>query len=92
MFKPVNRYVHINLPHTPDVETLSGIVLPESYKPQEERYIVVKVVESAEDVRFKLENRSNIIIDSSMVEEIKCSGERFNVILDNYIVGIIKES
>jgi len=92
MFKPVNRYVHIRLPQAPDIETTSGIVLPASYKPHEDKYVVADVVESAADIRFKLANRASIIIDRSMVEEINFNGERFNVILDNYIVGIIKDT
>ena len=54
MFKPVNRYIYIEVPETKPNETSSGIVLPDDYKPQEERHGVVSVKDWAEDVKFKL--------------------------------------
>ena len=36
MFKPVNRYIYIEVPEPKSNETSSGIVLPDDYKPQEE--------------------------------------------------------
>ena len=53
-FKPVNRYIYIEVPETKPNETSSGIVLPDDYKPQEERHSVVSVKGWAEDVKFEL--------------------------------------
>ena len=52
MFKPVNRYIQISLPK-PKSKPESSLVLPDDYKPIEERYVTVKVVAFASDVRFK---------------------------------------
>ena len=91
MFKPVNRYVLVDLPQKEQLETSSGIVLPDSFKPAEERHVIVSVIDWADDVRFKnmLLMDSKIIIDKSMLEEINIDGEQYNVILDNYIIGIL---
>ena len=95
MFKPVNRYVQIELPE-PAIQTNSGIVLPDDYKPPEERHITAKVVAYASDVRFKDQlvmcggQGTSVIIDKSMIEEITTNIGKINVILDNYVVGIIK--
>ena len=95
MFKPVNRYIQINLPK-PKPQTPSGIMLPEDYKPTEERYVTVKVVAFASDVRFKDQLvmhggcGTSVIIDKSMIEEITINNSKINVVLDNYVVGIIK--
>ena len=43
MFKPVNRYIQINLPK-PKSKSESSLVLPDDYKPPEERYVTAKVV------------------------------------------------
>ena len=90
MFKPVNRYVLVETQQK-QAETVSGIVLPDSFKPAEERHAIVTVLDWADDVRFKnmLFMDSKIIIDKSMMEEIKVDGSRYNVILDNYIIGIL---
>ena len=91
MFKPVNRYVLVELLQKEQTETNSGIVLPDSFKPTEERHAVVAVLDWAKDVRFKnlLSEKSKVVIDRSMLEEINVDGSKYNVILDNYIIGIL---
>jgi co-chaperonin GroES (HSP10) len=90
-FKPVNRYLHIQVPEAPPPQTDSGIVLPESFKPTEERYIIACVMGWATDVRFneRLEKNCNVIVDKSMIEQFQVEGKQYNVILDNYIIGIL---
>ena len=92
MFKPVNRYIQIKLPEAPVSQTTSGIVLPDDFKPTEERYSTVEVVSYASDVRFKdqIAYGAFVIIDKSMIEEITINNGKINVVLDNYVVGIIK--
>ena len=91
MFKPVNRYIQIKLPKVVPQST-SGIVLPDDFKPTEERYGTAEVVSYAPDVRFKdqIVDGSSVIIDKSMIEEITVNNKKINVVLDNYVVGIIK--
>ena len=87
MFKPVNRYILVEEEKTEQAESL--IVLPDDYKPAEERYTTVEVKEVADDVRFKLFHSSKIVIDKSMMEEITIGTTNYSVILDNYVVGIV---
>jgi hypothetical protein len=89
MFNPVNRYILIELPVEKE-ETGSLIVLPEDYKPEEERYLEVTTIQAAEDVRFNLPHLTKLIVDRSMIEEIKVGGSIYNVVLDNYVVGMIE--
>ena len=95
MFKPVNRYIQISLPQ-PKSKPESNLLLPDDYKPVEERYVTVKVVAFASDVRFKDQLvmhggcGTSVIIDKSMIEEITINNSKINVVLDNYVVGIIK--
>lgn len=92
MFKPVNRYVLINLLNPTQNITESGIMLPDDFKPQEERYVTAEVVAWAPDVRFKedLQVGTKIIVDKPMVEEINMKNESINIVLDNYIIGIVE--
>lgn len=87
MFKPVNRYILVEEKKEQSKESL--IVLPEDYKPAEERYATVEVREVADDVRFKLVPSSKIVVDKSMMEEITIGATNYSVILDNYVVGIV---
>lgn len=87
MFNPVNRYILIELPKKP-TETNTMVLLPEDYKPEEQRYSEVKVLKAADDVRFELCQNNKIIIDRSMVEQISIGSTNYDVILDNYVIGI----
>jgi len=89
MFKPVNRYILVDLLKNKDTSE-SLIVLPDDYKPMEEKYAKVKVLSAASDARFPLEKGAHVIVDRSMIEEINISDTIYNVILDNYVVGIIE--
>ena len=92
MFKPVNRYIQVRLPEA-RAQTATGIVLPDDFKPTEERYGTAEVVSYASDVRFKdqIACGASVIVDKSMIEEITINNKKINVVLDNYIVGIINK-
>jgi len=93
MLKPVNRHLQIEVPPPPGPTTASGIVLPDDFKPTEEKHVIVEVVSWAPDVRFKEELHigAQIIVDKSMIEEINVKNQTINLVLDNYIVGILSE-
>jgi|TARA_E500000331_G_C17003541_1_gene603149 RNA-binding protein YlmH len=87
VFNPVNRYILIEMP--PKVaEKDSIILLPEDYQPEEQQYAEVTVLKAAEDVRFDLYQNDKIIVDRSMVEQISIGSTNYDVILDNYVIGI----
>ncbi len=87
MFSPVNRHILIKMPPKAIPEE-SVILLPEDYKPEEQRYAEATVVRVADDVRFELREGSKIIIDQTMIEQISIGSTNYDVILDNYVVGI----
>ena len=91
MFKPVNRYIHINVANEKPAERSSGIVLPDDYAPAKNSHLTTTVVAWSPDVRFaeQLTENCEIIVDRSMVEEITTPKGKFNVILDNYVIGIV---
>jgi co-chaperonin GroES (HSP10) len=90
VFKPVNRHILIDLGriNTPDPETL--IVLPDDYAPEQAKFIKARTIACAEDVRFKINTDDEVIVDRSMIEEITIGSTTYNVILDNYIMGILE--
>ena len=90
MFIPLNRYLHIEIAQ-PEKETTTGILLPDDFKPTEERHVVANVRAWADDVRFaeNLSVGSNILIDKSMVEEVTINGATAQLVLDNYVLGLI---
>jgi co-chaperonin GroES (HSP10) len=88
MFKPLNRHILIDIDQRTD-EQKSLIVLPEDYKPEQQRHSVVQVVNRSDDVKFDLPIGAKIVVDSSMIEEIAVNNTTYNVILENYVVGVL---
>ncbi len=88
MLKPLNRHILIDLDQRTD-EQKSLIVLPEDYKPEQEKHSVVQVINKSEDVKLDLWAGSKIVVDSSMIEEIVVNNTTYNVILENYVVGVL---
>tara|TARA_A100001015_G_scaffold303006_1_gene391944 strand:+ start:877 stop:1158 length:282 start_codon:yes stop_codon:yes gene_type:complete len=93
MFKPLNRYVQVKLIEPEPAKTSAGILLPSDYEVKEERFVQATAIAWAPDVRFAedLTQNSKMIIDKSMVEEVNSYGSVMHLVLDNYILGLIKE-
>ena len=43
----------------------------------------------SEDVKFNVVAGSKIVVDSSMIEEIVINNTTYNIILENYVVGVL---
>ena len=90
MFEPLNRYIQIEVEQSKH-ETDTGILLPADFSPKEERYTSARIVAWSPDVRFaaQLSAGDQILIDTSMAEEISINGVTTRVILDNYVLGLV---
>ena len=89
MFKPVNRHIIVQTAEENSPETTLGILLPDDYSPKQEKYATVTVLAWATDVRFSLYEGREIIVDQNMIDEVTINNEKFKMILDNYVIGII---
>lgn len=94
--KPVNRHLLI-VPHIQKNETNTGVLLPDDYKPEENRYIEATVIDIASDcdnqfrhLRYGTVDNNKIVIDRTMVEEVKLKDKTHFMILENYVVGIYR--
>ena len=95
--KPVNRHLLI-VPHFKREEpNESGILLPEDYKPREDRYITATVVDVAQDCAEPFQKlrrgtiaEKTIVVDMSMIEEVSVQDKTNHLILENYVVGLLR--
>ena len=94
--KPLNRHLVI-VPHfKKENKTDHGVLLPEDYKPEQERWLSATVVDTAPDcsdnirqLRPGFSEATTILVDRSMIEEVTHKGKSFYVILENYVMGIL---
>ena len=100
VLKPLNRHLTIIL-HKNDKnksQDSNRVLLPDGYSDESsDRYTAATVLEVAPDCSspfqkiksFERELRT-IIVDSSMVEEITYRDKKYNVILENYVMGFLR--
>ncbi len=96
VLKPVNRHLTI-IPHVKKNETTSGVILPEDFEIEEDRYITATVMDVSPDcsaairsIRGSGSRNKTIVIDRSMVQEIVVQDKSYFTILENYVVGIMR--
>ena len=89
-FKPLNRYIQIEVEPKKPPQTETGILLPNDYKFEEAKHACVKVKSWDSTVRFadSLNEDSWVIVEKSMIEEVNVRGNTINLVLDNYVLGL----
>ena len=86
--KPLNRHLVVHKKPQEKKETNSTFILPEGYESSIEKYSIVKVLNVAEDSKFKVSwIGCDAIAETSMLFEVAGS----TLILDNYVYGLIQE-
>ena len=96
-FKPINRHILIEFlseeAETSEEQDDLGIVLPETYKPKQEQYAAVRLLACASDCNSvgDLIEDATLLVEASMINEIQFKGESYQVILENYVIGRIRD-
>ena len=95
-FKPVNRHLLV-VPHTQKNETTTGVLLPDDFQPDEDRYIEATVIDIASDcsaqfkhLRYNHLDNNRVVLDRTMIEEVRLKEKTHYMILENYVVGVYR--
>ena len=95
--QPLNRHLTI-VPHFSKKETPTGVLLTEDYRQEEDKYVLATIVNVAPDCSNSLKELGvstsfdkEIIVDRSMIEEVKMSSTSHYMVLENYVVGFLKQ-
>ena len=96
VLKPVNRHLTI-IPHVKKSETKTGVLLPDDFEAEEDRFITATVLDVAPDCApafQKMRGHSTdsrvVVVERSMVEEIAVADKSYFTVLENYVVGILR--
>jgi co-chaperonin GroES (HSP10) len=90
MFSPCNRYILIQKSKTEEPpDTL--IALPEGVFKAESEYQKVKVLATAPDVRPPINVGKDIVVLSHMIEEVEFDNQTVYLVLENHVLGVVKE-
>ncbi len=93
-FRPQNRYLLVQTKRQDDSDS-SGVLLPEGYVVPKDRYIAATVLDSAEDCKREAvyggalyRQGTRVVVDGSMIENVSVAGEDYEIVLENYVVGM----
>ena len=90
---PVNRRLLVEVHSPPDAKTKSGVLLPEEFKKHTEKYARVTIMAVASSCHDSYLNHLNrdAIVEKSMIEDLQVDSHSINMILENYVLALIKE-
>ena len=96
MLKPVNRHLLI-IPHVEKNQTNSGVLLPDDYNPDQDRYVEATVIDIAADcdkqfrhLKYETIDNNRVVVDRTMIQEVKLKEKTHFMILENYVVGVYR--
>ena len=91
MFIPLNRHVLVKRAEEEPEEKNSSFVLPDDYEKPKDSYEVVTVLANSEDSKLDLAPYDSIVVERSMINTIKANGQEYDLVLENYVYGIMHE-
>ena len=85
MLFPLNRHLVVE----PILEQRkdSGVLVPDDYKTEESAYILVTLSRSHPE--SDLIPGSKLVVPTHVVEEINFFGEKYHIVLENHVVGLL---
>jgi len=89
-FQPCNRYILIDREELGLADT-SLIELPDDYKPPSATHELVKIKAVSCGTKPPLAQGDKAVVLSHMIEEIDFGEGKVYLILENHVVGIVKE-
>tara|TARA_R110000824_G_scaffold191891_8_gene373712 strand:- start:1532 stop:1825 length:294 start_codon:yes stop_codon:yes gene_type:complete len=90
-FQPCNRYILIERITQPKDEIASLIELPEGFKPPTSTHELVKIKCVSCGTKPPLAQGDKAVVLSHMIEEVDFGEGKVYLVLENHVVGIIKE-
>ena len=93
MLEPLNRHVLLEPIETEETEEKSTILVPDDYSVPKSRYGLCKVLAIARDCdKFNSSDVSNtVLVNNSMIEEIKIEETVYYLMLENHAYGLFNE-
>jgi co-chaperonin GroES (HSP10) len=83
---PFNRHLLVEPITEEEKKEHATVLVPDDYRPAP-RHARVKVLEKAEDCKIPVFSGAIVIVNSSMIEEVKVGEEVYSLILENHILG-----
>ena len=90
LLDPRNRHLLVEVLPEEEEREKSAVLLPDNYRPSTSQHVAVRLLEKAPDCSIQCSHGSVLIVEASMLNEIAYSDHVFNLILENYVLGVIE--
>jgi len=87
---PRNRHLLVELLPEEDEQEKSAVLLPDNYRSVKSQHVAVRLLEKAPDCKIQCSHGSVLIIENSMISEIRHGEHTFHLVLENYVLGVIE--
>ena len=91
MFVPLNRHILVKREENEEPVADRSFVLPDDYEKPKDPYEVVEVIAAATDCKLFVGVGDKIVVERSMVNLLAVNGEEYNLVLENYVYGLMKQ-
>ena len=91
---PVNRRIMVSSATQSENTTESGFILPQDFKRDADLHARVTILAAAGDCSpvFRESIGHEAIVEKTMIETLRVGGRNIDVVLENYIVALLKEN
>lgn len=86
-FKPFNKHILIKPIEQEEDKEAPLFVIPDEYKPAKSPYMIAEVLEMAADCTIPILHGERIVVERTVVQEIKVDLETIYVVKENYVYG-----
>ena len=89
--RPKNRHILVKTKKVEEQEESanSSFVLPEGYSKSTEQYAMAEVMEASEDCSVSVSRGDTVLVPTNMLLDIKIEDDEFQMVLENYILGVL---
>ncbi|MCW3976298.1 MAG: hypothetical protein NWE77_00015 [Candidatus Bathyarchaeota archaeon] len=95
-FSPRNRHLLVEVlkQKSGEEDSKPTILLPDGYKPTEteQEYVSVRIKEVSPDCTISITKGDLAIASNRMIEEITIGDETSHLVLENYIIGVMRRT
>ena len=88
---PRNRHLLVEIIPEEEEQEKSTVLLPDNYRPTKSQHVAVRLLEKAPDCNIECSHGSVLVVESSMINEIRHDNQVFHLVLENYVLGVIEE-
>lgn len=87
-FIPTHRHILVKRKEVIQEESL--VLVPEDYRAKLDDYVRVTVVQAADKCTIPVRHGDELVVREAFVEELVLDGNIFHLVLENHVMGIIK--